>query len=949
MKRVEGSEVNETATPPVHVGAPRVGLNEQAFVGDSCPPLSWKTATPIPAWVQARAEIAVNRDGTVTSVQVDGPASVHVAWPFLPIGRRESVRVRVRVHGEDGSRSPWSEETEVTGGFLEPAAWRAHFIGSGSQEPHLLRGYFDLRRNVRRATLYATALGAYDVEINGSAIDEDELKPGWTSYQWRLALDVTDVTTHLRQGRNAVGITLAGGWYTERYGFRDAARRFYEGSPAAAAQLVVEYEDDSEETFLTDERWRWQRGPVVSASLYQGETYDARLRMENWSLPSFDDATWPRARLVANPGVVPTLRSFPPVRVIERLPVQQILTTPSGRTILDFGQNLVGRLRIRVTGESGHTVTLRHAEVLENGELGTRPLRNAAATDHYTLQGDGEEIWEPKWTVHGFRYAEVENWPGSSPRPTSPPRCCTTTWPEQVASRPPRTPSAPPRQRGVGYARQFPVGAHGLPATGRAPRVDGGHPGVRPDRGVPVRLRCLPPVLARRRDAGTAGGRRDRPHGRARGHPPGAGPVRTRRGMGRRHHRRTGRPVGAVRGPGRAPGLLRGHGRLGGPRRGTGRRELLWEDGLQFGDWLDPDAPPDQPGDAKADADIVATAYFFRSAELTAEAAALTGRDSEAARYASLAERIALAFRDAYVTPDGRMMSDAPTAYALAICFALVHGAQREAMGRRLSHLVRASGYRISTGFVGTPIICEALTSTGHAATASRLLTQTECPSWLYTVTMGATTIWERWDSMLEDGSINPGQMTSFNHYALGGVADWLHRTVAGLAPAEPGYRVLRMAPTLLDDLDDASAWHETPFGRAVCGWRREGGAVRFHAEVPPNSRALVELPSGATYEVGSGVHDWVEQHPRVAVKRSPLSLSSSLATIIDDREAYADVLDAMRAIDPERAEVFRRSTRWTPGRELREPLNKAPLNVLQAIEKALAALPAGEESVPGP
>ncbi|MFF0291359.1 alpha-L-rhamnosidase C-terminal domain-containing protein [Streptomyces sp. NPDC005262] len=233
-----------------------------------------------------------------------------------------------------------------------------------------------------------------------------------------------------------------------------------------------------------------------------------------------------------------------------------------------------------------------------------------------------------------------------------------------------------------------------------------------------------------------------------------------------------------------------------------------------------------------------------------------------------------------------------------------------------------------------------ALTATGHAAAASRLLTQTECPSWLYPVTMGATTVWERWDSMLEDGSINPGQMTSFNHYALGAVADWLHRSVAGLAPLEPAYRVIRIAPTLLAGLDDASAWHETPYGRARAGWRREGAKVYFHAEIPPNTQAIVELPSGTRYEVGSGVHTWVEVHPQNSLPRSPLSLRSSLATIIDDRQAYEAVLNAIRTIDESRAETFRRTTRWRPGRELREPLDKAPVTILAAVEQALATLP---------
>jgi alpha-L-rhamnosidase len=204
------------------------------------------------------------------------------------------------------------------------------------------------------------------------------------------------------------------------------------------------------------------------------------------------------------------------------------------------------------------------------------------------------------------------------------------------------------------------------------------------------------------------------------------------------------------------------------------------------------------------------------------------------------------------------MVSDAQTAYALAIVFGLSGSdAQRARMGQRLAQLVSDNGHHIGTGFVGTPVIADALTVTGHLDTAGRLLTQTTSPSWLYPVTMGATTIWERWDSMLEDGSINPGEMTSFNHYALGAVADWLHRTVAGLAPAEPGYRVIRIAPQPLAELDHASASLDTPYGPARVAWRREGDRVVVEAEVPANTTAEVILPGAETFTVGSGAHAW--------------------------------------------------------------------------------------------
>ena len=267
----------------------------------------------------------------------------------------------------------------------------------------------------------------------------------------------------------------------------------------------------------------------------------------------------------------------------------------------------------------------------------------------------------------------------------------------------------------------------------------------------------------------------------------------------------------------------------------SGERHL-WEGQFQFADWLDPSAPPERPAEAKTHPDIVATAYVFRSADLTARAAALLGETAVAEKYAAIAERVRRAFLAEYVTPAGRMVSDAQTGYALAIMFDLVAEEQRQALGDRLAELVRSGGYTIGTGFVGTPIVADALSRTGHLETATRLLTQTACPSWLYPVTMGATTIWERWDSMLPDGTINPGEMTSFNHYALGAVADWLHRVVAGLAPATPGYGVIRIAPQPLTGFDFAEARHLTPYGPASVRWDRDGDQVRIVAEVPPNS-----------------------------------------------------------------------------------------------------------------
>ncbi len=282
----------------------------------------------------------------------------------------------------------------------------------------------------------------------------------------------------------------------------------------------------------------------------------------------------------------------------------------------------------------------------------------------------------------------------------------------------------------------------------------------------------------------------------------------------------------------------------------------LWDTGFQLGDWLDPAAPPQDPADARTDRYLVATAYFARSAGVVAEMARVLGLRDESAYYSGLAGDVRAAFARRYLGEDGAM-ADAQTAYALALRFDLIPDAERRgAAGDRLAALVREAGGRIATGFVGTPLVTDALTDTGHVDEAYALLLCRQCPSWLYQVDMGATTVWERWDSMLPDGTVNPGTMTSFNHYALGAVADWMHRTVAGIAPAAPGYRVIRFAPRPGGGLTAASSRLRTPYGEAAIEWRIASGDLTVRLTVPVGAEAELDLDGAEPEHLGHGVHE---------------------------------------------------------------------------------------------
>jgi alpha-L-rhamnosidase len=893
--RRRDAEQRSTTGDETTVEAVRFEHHREAFgIGEARPRLSWTVSTTAGGWRQGAYEAeAYGADGQLrgSTGRVESGESVLAPWPFEPLSSRERVAVRVRVWDADGRPSGWSDPYPVEAGLLDEGDWSARFVTpdrdedtSQPQPCPMLRREFDVRAGVASARLYVTALGVYEAGLNGEVVGDHVLPPGWTSYHNRLRYQTFDVTGLLREGRNAVGVVLGDGWYRGRLGFNGGRRNIYGDRLALLAQLEVHYEDGTTERIATDESWCAVTGPILSSDIYDGETYDARLERPGWSAPDHDDGDWYGVRLLERDLATLFAPTGPPVRRTQLVEPVAITKSPSGRTIVDFGQNLVGRIRLTVSGEAGRTVTLRHAEVLEEGEICTRPLRLAQATDRYTLRGGGPETWEPRFTFHGFRYAEVQGWPGELKTGDLVAVVChsdmeRTGWFE----------CSDPLLDRLHENVMWGMRGNFLDVPTDCPQRDE-RLGWTGDLQVFAPTACflydvagfltswLRDLAAEQGDEGVVPFVVPDPLG---------GPETPAAAWG---DAATVVPWVLYRRYGDEKILadqfesMRAWVDCIADRAGESR---LWDEGFQFGDWLDPDAPPDNPGAAKTDRHLVATAYFARSAELVGLAAGVLGREEDERRYLDLAAEVRTAFENEYVSPAGRLVSDAATAYALALQFALLTDAgQRRRAGERLVALVRASGYRISTGFVGTPLICDALCSVGEYDAAFRLLMERSCPSWLYPVTMGATTIWERWDSLLPDGSVNPGEMTSFNHYALGAVADWMHRTIGGLAPAEPGYRRIEFRPRPGSSLTHAGVRHNTPYGSAACSWTREGETFEVEVVVPPNTTASVTLPDGSQpLEVGSGTHRWTCE---VGVApRPPLSLDSTLDELIEDLEAW--------------------------------------------------------------
>ncbi|RSM44255.1 alpha-L-rhamnosidase [Amycolatopsis balhimycina DSM 5908] len=773
--------------------------------------------------------------------------------------------------------------------------WQARFIspayGSRTEAgapASYFRREFTVDGTPRRATLHVTAIGLVEPHLNGERVGDEVLAPGWTSYRHRLAVSSYDVTDRIVPGANAVGAIVGEGWALGRLGW-EGKRHHYADRPALFLQLELEYQGRTE-AIGTDTSFTTGTGAVLANSLYDGEEHDARLEPAGWAQPDFGDS-WEPVELYDWDLSTLVTPAAPPIRRIEELKPVSITRSPSGKTIVDFGQNISGWVRLSVHGERGRTVTLRHAEVLTDGELDTETLRTAAATDRYTLRGGDRETWEPKFTFHGFRYAEVDGYPGTvtaddltavvvhsdmtrtgwfeCSNPLLNQLHANIVWSmrDNFVGVPTDCPQRDERLGWTGDINAFaPTAAFLYDVRGvlgswladlGAEHCEKGYvpwvvPDVLPTPSSPTALWSdvavsLPWTLY------------------------------TEYGD---------------------PDLLRqNYDSMAAFIRDVESRlddAGLWNSGYQFGDWLDPDAPMDNPAGGKTDRHLVASAFLCRTTTQLAKTAALLGKAEDAERFGTLAGRVREAFRHEYVTPSGRLANESATALALAICFDILDPAQETKAGDQLAAVVARAGYRISTGFAGTPFVTEALSRTGHLDEAYLLLLETGCPSFLYPVTMGATTIWERWDSIRPDGTINPSGMTSLNHYALGAIADWLHRVVGGLSPAEPGYRTMRIAPRPGGDLTHATVTHDTVHGRATVAWCIDDGRMQLDVTIPEGAEATVVLPQHPdelVVQVTAGEHSWQYEVDDSAASKQ-YTMDTPLRTLSEDPKVWRAVTD---------------------------------------------------------
>lgn len=762
------------------------------------------------------------------------------------------VRVRVKARGQENS--DWKGAFFVTA-LLTNKEWQAQFITIERDEDKeesrstYVRKEIQLKKEIRRAYAYTTALGLYHFYLNGSKAGKDELAPGWTSYNKHLLYQTYDVTDLLNKGINTAGAFLGAGWYKGTMGFA-RMRNHYGKKTAFACQLEVEYEDGEKEIFLTDETWQGTYGPVLFSEIYDGELYDARMETEGWNKNGCDTSRWLAVTLVPFSKVPLTPQSGCPIRQITELPAKRIFQTPQGDMVADFGQNLTGWIQFKLQGNAGDKVRLRCFEVLDaEGNVYLDNLRSAKQTVTYICKDDQEVCFHPFFTFQGFQYARVEAFPGevkacdltafavhSQMRQTGTFECSSPDlnqlWHNilwgmkgNFLDVPTDCPQRDERLGWTGDAQIFCRTASYLMDTYtfyrkwlRDLREDQTKEG-----GVP---HVVPDILS--------------------------GKCKEDRLLKDGEHSAAAWADAAVIVPftlyliyGDKQILREQYKSMKGWIEFMRAHSVnhIWNYHLQFGDWVALDAQEGSYFGATPN-DLTCTAYYAYSTGLFARAAMALGRREDARKYEALHKEIADAYQNTFFDSEGRLLVKTQTAHIISLYFGLVPDQYREQTAADLVDLLKKEKGHLVTGFVGTPYFCHALSQNGYTSEAYGLLLNKDFPSWLYQVRQGATTIWEHWDGKKPDGTMWSPDMNSFNHYAYGAVGEWMYRAALGIECDEknPGWGHFIIGPHISGNLEFMKGSYDSVRGLIRSCWQREGNKVTFDFCIPSNTCASVRL-----------------------------------------------------------------------------------------------------------
>lgn len=826
------------------------------------PRFSWQLVTDKRNTLQTAYEIKVNASpggGAVwESGKVNSDMSIYVPYGGAALKSAHKYNWQVRVWDNNGNASPWSEVGSFQMGMLQPSDWKAKWIESTITDDSvntpaiLFRRQFNSPKKVQTAIAYITTHGMYEAHINGKRVGDAYLTPGWTSYAKRLQYQAYDVKALLDNGANSVGITVGSGWFRTPLGWV-TNKELYGRKLALLFQLEITFTDGSHTTISSDENWKSSNGAIRSSEMYNGEIYNANEDKKGWGLATYTERDWKAVNAIDYPKNILVATYNQPVRKHETFPALRMFTTPAGERVIDFGQNLVGWVQVKVTGQPGSQIIISHAEVLDKkGNFYTENLRAAKAQNVYVLKGGREEIFEPHFTFQGFRYIKIEGnvedlKPGNftavalySDMPVTGKFSCSHPLLNQLQHNiqwgqkgnfldvPTDCPQRDERLGWTGDAQAFSrtatynMDVHNFFLKWLKD--------VAADQGADGRVPFVVPNIL----GPTAGGS-------------------------------TGWADVATIIPWNVY-LAFGDKKVLEDQYASMKRWVsfmqnkskgyLWNTGFHFGDWLFYRPFDDNDGrSAVTDKFLIAQCFFAHSTQLVINAAQVLGKTDDVASYTDLLKHIKEAFVQEYMTPNGRLVSGTQTAYVLALNFDMLPESLRMQAAQRLADNVKDYDNHLTTGFLGTPYLCHVLSRFGFDDVSYKLLLQETYPSWLYPVKMGATTIWERWDGQKPDSTFQTPGMNSFNHYAYGAIGDWMYRVMAGLDTYSegPGYKKIKIQPHLGGNITYANADLNTGYGTAAVHWKKDNGIFTMDVTIPANTTARVYLPASASDHLKEG------------------------------------------------------------------------------------------------
>jgi alpha-L-rhamnosidase len=689
-----------------------------------------------------------------------------------------------------------------------------------------LRKEFTVATGVKRAIIYATAQGVYELSLNGQRVSNDVFMPGWTDYKQRIYYTAYDVTDLLKEGPNAIGAILGDGWF--RGNISCVGQNKYGNKLRFKAQLHIDYDNGQSKILTTDSDWKASYGPILESDMQAGEVYDARLEMPGWNQAGFDQSSW--SPIVTGSSIKPLLQAYPgvPVRAVKELPAVKVTEPTPGTYVFDLGQNFSGWARLKVNGQAGDEVTMIFAEMLkDDGSAYTINLRSARAVDTYVLKGGGEEVWEPRFTFHGFRYVQVT---GLKEKPTADAITGIVLYSDspESSSFECSNPMVNKIQENIVWGQR----SNYLEVPTDCPQRDE-RLGWTGDTQVFIRTGCynqdvsefftkwMVDLMDTQNRQGLFGNQAPVFHGHGAAAWACAGIIcpwtiykvygDTR--MIETHYDAMVRYMDAC-----------GKDGLG------GRKAHTW------GDWL---APAGRPPTA-----LISAAYHAYTTSLMAEMAVALGKIDDATKYNKQFQDIRAHFQKTFVKADGKIESELQTAYCMALSFDLLTAAQRKQAEAHLIERIKKDNYHLSSGFLGIPILLPTLTDMGRSDIAYRMIQNTTYPSWGYSIEQGATTIWERWNSYSKDKGFGDVKMNSFNHYSLGACGEWMFRSMLGIETDGAGFKKITMKPELGEGITWAKGHYDSIQGRISSDWKIENKTFHWNITVPANTTATVYVPA---------------------------------------------------------------------------------------------------------